>query len=87
MRSGAFRPDVALFLQQPEDQFFCPNLVEDLAFGPRNMGLGAAGVAARVAVALADCNLTHLANRPVHQLSAGENAAQELRVRRSCTHA
>lgn len=69
---GRFRPDIALVFQQAEDQLFCPTLIEDVAFGARNLGLPEAEVRARVARALADCNLTGLEDRPVHQLSGGE---------------
>lgn len=72
LRTGKFRPDLALIFQQAEDQLFCPTLAEDVAFGPRNMGLSARDVAARVDQALAACALTHLAQRPVHHLSGGE---------------
>ncbi len=69
---GRFRPDVALVFQQAEDQLFCPTLAEDVAFGPRNLGLPGSEVATRTADALAACGLTGLEDRPVHQLSGGE---------------
>lgn len=69
---GRFRPDIALVFQQADDQLFCPTLIEDVAFGARNLGLPDAEVRARVARALADCDLTGLEDRPVHQLSGGE---------------
>lgn len=72
LRVGEFRPDLAFVFQHPEEQLFCPTLAEDVAFGPRNMGLSTAEVAARVTKSLAECDLTHLADRPVHQLSGGE---------------
>jgi len=72
VRSGQFLPDVALVFQQAEDQLFCPTLAEDVAFGARNMGLAGPALEQRVAQALAACDLTALADRPVHQLSGGE---------------
>jgi len=72
LRPGAFQPDLALVFQQAEDQLFCPTLAEDVAFGPRNLGLTEAEVAARVAAAIAACGLDGLEDRPVHRLSGGE---------------
>lgn len=72
VRAGAFNPAVGLVFQHAEDQLFCPTLAEDVAFGPRNLGLAGAALAARVAEALAVCGLSDLAERPVHRLSGGE---------------
>ena len=72
VRPGQFQPDLALVFQQAEDQLFCPTLAEDVAFGPRNLGLTDAEVAARTAAALAACGLEGLEERPVHRLSGGE---------------
>jgi energy-coupling factor transporter ATP-binding protein EcfA2 len=66
------RRRVGLLFQDPDDQLFAPTVIEDVAFGPLNLGLGAAE-ARRVAresldrVALAD-----VAERPPHHLSFGE---------------
>ena len=35
---GAFRPDIGLVFQNPDDQLFCTSVWEDVAFGPQNMG-------------------------------------------------
>ncbi len=72
VRKGQFRPDVALVFQQADDQLFCPTLIEDVAFGARNLGLPAREVATRVADALDACGLSGLEDRPVTQLSGGE---------------
>lgn len=72
VRPGAFNPDVALVFQQSEDQLFCPTVAEDVAFGARSLGLSGSVLDARVARALDVCDLAHLADRPVHQLSGGE---------------
>lgn len=69
---GRFNPGVALVFQQSEDQLFCPTVAEDVAFGARSLGMQGAALAARVAAALAACDLTDLGDRPVHQLSGGE---------------
>ena len=33
------RQKVGVVFQNPDDQLFCPTVFEDIAFGPRNMGL------------------------------------------------
>jgi len=33
------RQTVGLLFQDPDDQLFCPTVLEDVAFGPRNLGL------------------------------------------------
>src|SRR6516162_3010980 len=42
------RRRVGLVFQDPDDQLFCPTVEEDVAFGPQQLGLGAAEVSARV---------------------------------------
>lgn len=69
---GQFRSETALVFQQAEDQLFCPTLIEDVSFGPRNLGLPEAEISARVRDALEVCGLTGLEDRPVHHLSGGE---------------
>ncbi len=72
VRAGEFRTETALVFQQAEDQLFCPTLIEDVSFGPRNLGLSEPEVNARVGHALEACGLAGLENRPVHHLSGGE---------------
>lgn len=72
VRKGQFQPDVALVFQQADDQLFCPTLIEDVAFGARNLGLPQPEIDARVAGALRSCGLSGLEDRPVTQLSGGE---------------
>ena len=72
VRPGQFLPGVALVFQQADDQLFCPTLIEDVAFGARNLGLSQSEIDARVAGALRACGLSGLEDRPVTQLSGGE---------------
>jgi cobalt/nickel transport system ATP-binding protein len=69
---GQFSPDVGMVFQHPDEQLFCPSVQDDVAFGPTNMGLPAAEVAARVEAALQHTGVAHLADRPPHHLSGGE---------------
>ena len=70
--NGRFNPEAALVFQNPDDQLFCPSVRDDIAFGPRNMGLSDDEITARVKDALSVVNGEHLAERPVHHLSEGE---------------
>jgi cobalt/nickel transport system ATP-binding protein len=72
VRSGRFNPEVALVFQDSDDQLFCPSVWEDVAFGPKNMGLAPEEVNGRVREALTSVGGMELAQRPVHHLSEGE---------------
>ncbi len=66
------RRQVGLVFQDPDDQLFCPSVGEDVAFGPRQLGLSEAEVSARVQKSLAQAGLAGLAHRATHHLSHGE---------------
>ena len=68
----AIRRQVGLVFQDPDDQLFCPTVAEDVAFGPRQLGLDEAAVAARVQTALAQVGLAGFDRRATHHLSHGE---------------
>ena len=63
---------VGLLFQDPQDQLFCNSVGEDVAYGPRNLGLSESDVSARVALALKITEVQHLEHRPIHHLSGGE---------------
>ena len=62
------RPGVS----RPGRPVFCPTVQEDVAFGPQQLGLGDAEVAARVQKALAQVGLAGFGRRATHHLSHGE---------------
>lgn len=66
------RRHVQLVLQDPDDQLFSADVTQDVSFGPLNLGLDEAAAWARVEEALDLLSVTHLAERPTHQLSYGE---------------
>jgi cobalt/nickel transport system ATP-binding protein len=68
----ALRRRVGLVFQNPDRQLFSASVVEDVSFGPLNLGLDEATVRVRVAEALAAVGMSEHANRPVHQLSFGQ---------------
>jgi precorrin-8X/cobalt-precorrin-8 methylmutase len=68
----ALRRDVALVLQDPDDQLFAGTVYEDVSFGPSNLGLDVQTVRARVRDALHVMELEEVADLPPHQLSHGQ---------------
>ncbi len=69
---GAFRPEIGMVFQNPDDQLFAPTVRDDIAFGPTNMGLAPDEIATRVAEGLALTGTESLATRAPHHLSGGE---------------
>jgi energy-coupling factor transporter ATP-binding protein EcfA2 len=63
---------VGLVFQNPATQLFCLRVEEEVAFGPRNLGLPPDEVARRVEWALAAAGLEHLRGCRVNTLSDGE---------------
>lgn len=68
----AIRADVGLLFQDPDDQLFCPTVGEDVAFGPRQMGVPGPELGIRVREALAQVGLAGFEPRAPHNLSLGE---------------
>ena len=68
------RGDIGVVFQYPEHQLFAASVYEDVAFGPRNMGLSDEEVDARVREALEDVHLDFdaLAERSPFELSGGQ---------------
>nr|MBL8411571.1 ABC transporter ATP-binding protein [Dechloromonas sp.] len=69
---SALRRRVGLVFQNPDRQLFSASVIEDVSFGPLNLGLDEATVRRRVAEALAAVGMTEQAGRPVHHLSFGQ---------------
>jgi energy-coupling factor transporter ATP-binding protein EcfA2 len=63
---------VGLLFQDPDDQLFCPTVLEDVAFGPLNLNLTRAEVLSRVAECLAAVGLAGFEQRGTQRLSYGE---------------
>jgi cobalt/nickel transport system ATP-binding protein len=63
---------VGLVLQNPRDQLFAPTVEDDVAFGPRNLGLSEEEVQQRVSLALESVGALKLKQRAIHHLSFGE---------------
>jgi len=63
---------VGLVFQNPDDQLFAHSVDEDVAFGPRNMGLDEDEVRRRVLEALEAVEMSDLAAKDIHNLSYGQ---------------
>lgn len=61
-----------LLFQDPDDQLFSPTVIEDVAFGPLNLGLSPTQACQRAEETLADLGLAGLRDRITHHLSGGE---------------
>lgn len=66
------RATVGLVFEDPRDQLFMPTVLEDVAFGPLNLGLSSEQARARSIDALASVGAEELADRAPHNLSAGQ---------------
>ncbi len=66
------RRRVGIVFQDPDDQLFMTTVAEDVAFGPRNLGLPPAEVEERVRDALEAVGMAEVAERPPHHLSFGQ---------------
>ncbi len=72
------RRRVGLVFQDPDDMLFMPRLEDDVAFGPRNLGLPEEEVAERVREALAATGLEGHGKRSPHHMSLGERRRASL---------
>ena len=68
----AQRLRIGFLFQESDDQLFCPSVIEDVAFGPRNAGATDAEARICAAETLDKLGILHLAERFTHRLSGGE---------------
>jgi cobalt/nickel transport system ATP-binding protein len=66
------RRRVGLLFQDPDDQLFSTSVIEDVAFGPLNLGKKKAEARQIALDCLARVDLLEAADRPPHHLSFGE---------------
>ncbi len=66
------RQKVGIVFQNPDDQLFAPTVLEDVAFGPMNMGLPKEEVEKRVKEALSRVGMEGFEKKPPHHLSGGQ---------------
>lgn len=67
-----FHQRIGFLFQSPDAQLFCTSVREEVAFGPRQMGLAEDEIAQRVDDALGLLGIAALADRVPYHLSGGE---------------
>ena len=72
------RRTLGFLFQNPDDQLFCPNLLEDVAFGPLNLGVGRREAKECAEQCLALVGLAGFEDRLTHCLSGGEKRLASL---------
>jgi len=72
------RKSIGLVFQNPDDQLFCPTVLEDVAFGPLNLGFGREEAAERARWALHLVDMPGYEDRVTHKLSGGEKKTLSL---------
>ena len=68
----ALRCTVGLVLQDSDDQLFFPTVLEDVAFGPLNLGMAPEAARERALQTLGELGLAGFEKRLTHRLSGGE---------------
>lgn len=68
----AFHQRVGFVFQNSDAQLFCADVFEEIAFGPRQMGMDEAEIKQRVEDCLSLLGITHLKDRQPYHLSGGE---------------
>jgi cobalt/nickel transport system ATP-binding protein len=66
------RGRIGFLFQDPDDQLFCPTVMEDVAFGPLNLGESPEEARITVRRTLKSLNLTGFEERITYKLSGGE---------------
>jgi cobalt/nickel transport system ATP-binding protein len=66
------RGRIGFLFQDSDDQLFCPTVIEDVAFGPLNMGQSPEQAKRTVARTLASLKLSGFEDRITYKLSGGE---------------
>lgn len=69
------RKKVGLVFQNPDDQLFMPTVLDDVAFGPLNLGLGHNKANERANEALQTVGALHVKDKPPHHLSSGQKSS------------
>jgi cobalt/nickel transport system ATP-binding protein len=84
---AAWRREVGLVVQDPDDMLLAGTVWQEVGFGPLNMGSSHDDAQRQVAAVLDELSLSELASRPTHLLSGGERhrvAIAAVAVTRPC---
>lgn len=68
----AWRRQVGIVFQNPDDQIFSASVAQDISFGPLNLGLSQTETRRRVRMAAELCEITEVLERPTQALSGGQ---------------
>lgn len=66
------RSRIGLVFQDPDDQLFCPTVIDDVSFGPLNLGCSAREARQKALSTLNQLGIVDLADRVSYQLSGGQ---------------
>lgn len=66
------RKAVGIVFQDPDSQLFSANVLQDISFGPLNLGLTKTEVAKRVKAAMKATEIEDIHHKPTHLLSYGQ---------------
>ncbi|MBT9170205.1 MAG: Energy-coupling factor transporter ATP-binding protein EcfA3 [Actinobacteria bacterium] len=66
------RKNVGIVFQDPDTQLFSASVLQEISFGPLNLGLSRENVLRRVNQAMAATEIVELKDRPTHFLSYGQ---------------
>lgn len=66
------KKNVGLIFQEPDDQLFMPDVLEDVSFGLVAQNINIEEAKTQALKILEELEISHLANRPPHKLSGGE---------------
>jgi cobalt/nickel transport system ATP-binding protein len=69
---AAVRAKVGVVFQDSDEQLFMPTVLEDVAFGPLNLGLSPEQAIGKAKNALAQAGMEHVLSKAPYHLSAGE---------------
>jgi cobalt/nickel transport system ATP-binding protein len=69
------RRKVGIIFQNPDDQLFMPTVLEDVAFGPLNLGMSSKAAFDSAREALRRVNALELRDKPPHHISGGQKSA------------
>ncbi len=72
---GEIRRKVGIIFQNPDDQLFMPTVLDDVAFGPLNLGMSPGAAEEMAQEALRLVNAFELRDKPPHHISGGQKSA------------
>lgn len=68
----SLRKQVGIVFQDPDSQLFSANVLQDISFGPQNLGLPKEEILRRVEWAMEQTETTTFTDKPTHFLSLGQ---------------